>query len=169
MTTNAQQGIIENNTANNCGSWGVFTSHEDGVLVQSNICSNAQTQHGIYISNASVGPIVRGNTVFGNNGAGIHMNGDLSQGGTGLITGALVEDNIIHDNGVGGASGINCDGVQSSIIRNNLLYNNHASGISLYDIDAAAGAINNLVVNHTIVNPSGCRRALNIQNASTGN
>jgi hypothetical protein len=97
------------------------------------------------------------------------MNGDLSQGGTGLITGALVEDNIIHDNGVGGASGINCDGVQSSIIRDNLLYNNHDSGISLYDIDGAAGSINNVVVNNTIVMPSGSRWALNIKNVGTGN
>src|SRR5207245_4239979 len=106
---------------------------------------------------------------FGNYQAGIHMNGDLSEGGTGLITGALVEDNIIHDNGAGGASGINCDGVQSSVIQNNLLYNNHASGISLYDINAAAGAINNLVVNNTILMASNARWAINIQNASTGN
>lgn len=169
LTANAHGVIIENNTTNNCGTWGIFTSHEDGVLIQHNIASNAQTQHGIYVSNASVNPVIRGNTSFGNNGAGIHMNGDLCQGGTGLITGALVEDNIIHDNGVGGASGINCDGVQSSIIQNNLLYNNHASGISLYDIDGAAGSIDNVVVNNTIVMPSGSRWALNIKNGSTGN
>jgi parallel beta-helix repeat protein len=37
LTSNAQGVIIENNTANNCGTWGIFTSHEDGVLVQNNI------------------------------------------------------------------------------------------------------------------------------------
>ena len=42
------------------------------------------------------------------------MNGDVSQGGDGIISGALVEENIIYDNGVGGGSGINCDGVQNS-------------------------------------------------------
>ena len=54
-----------------------------------------------------------------------------------IISFALVERNIIYENGVGGGSGINCDGVSDSIFRNNLLYNNHASGISLYGIDGA--------------------------------
>src|SRR5207248_11326975 len=98
-----------------------------------------------------------------------HMNGDASLGGAGVITGALVEGNVIHDNGAGGGSGINGDGVQNSVIRNNLLYNNHASGISLYRIDGAAGSTNNVVANNTVVLASDARWALNIQNGSTGN
>ena len=46
------------------------------------------------------------------------------------VLNALVEDNIIYNNGTGGGSGINCDGVDDSIFRNNLLYANVASGIS---------------------------------------
>ena len=68
------------------------------------------------------------------------MNGDLSQGGDGVISGAVVEGNVIYDNGRAGGSGINGDGVQSSRIANNLLYDNHASGISLYRIDGGAAA-----------------------------
>ena len=60
-------------------------------------------------------------------------------------------------------------GCRSSTFRNNLLYNNHASGISLYDIDGAAGSSNNVVVNNTLVMASNARWALNIGNASTGN
>ena len=65
------------------------------------------------------------------------MNGDLSQGGDGIISGALVSGNVIYNNAIqrhslGGGSGINMDGVQNSRIENNLIYNNHASGISLY-------------------------------------
>ncbi len=170
QTTNAQGVILENNTINNCGTWGIFTSHEDGILVQNNTTSNSQAQHGIYVSNASVNPIVRGNTTFGNADAGIQLNGDLSQGGTGLITGALIVNNIIHDNGAGaGGSAINLDGVQNSVIENNLLYNNHSNGISLFDYDGAAGSMNNVVVNNTIVMASDARWALNIKNGSTGN
>ena len=55
------------------------------------------------------------------------MNGDVSLGGDGIISNALVENNVIYDNGLGGGSGINCDGVQDSVIRNNLIYNAHAS------------------------------------------
>jgi hypothetical protein len=97
------------------------------------------------------------------------MNGDLSQGGDGIISGALVENNVIYDNGAPfGGSGINCDGVQNSRFQNNLLYNNHASGISFYRIDGAAASINNVVVNNSIVMATDGRWALNIQNASTG-
>src|SRR5262249_8146009 len=73
------------------------------------------------------------------------------------------------DNGKGGASGINADGVQNSIFRNNLIYNTHASGISLYRIDGGGASTGNLVVNNTVLVASDGRWALNIQNASTGN
>jgi hypothetical protein len=61
------------------------------------------------------------------------------------------------------------DGVQSSRIENNLVYGNHASGISLYKIDGAAGSNGNFVVNNTVYVAADGRWALNIQNASTGN
>ncbi len=131
--------------------------------------SRSQAEHGIYVGNSGDRPVIRHNLIWGNNANGIHMNGDLSQGGDGIISGALVEGNIIHDNGVAGGSGINCDGVQSSIIRNNLLYNNHASGISLYQIDGGQPARNNQILNNTIIEASDARWAINIQNASTGN
>src|SRR4029077_14945078 len=160
---------IRNNNCDSNGVWGIFPGFSYYVDIENNVASRSQQQHGIYVSNSCVNPIIRGNQVWGNYQAGIHMNGDISMGGTGLITGALVEGNIIHDNGAGGGSGINCDGVQNSRFQNNLLYNNHASGISLYQIDASAGANNNVVANNTIVLASDARWALNIQNASTGN
>jgi hypothetical protein len=49
---------------------------------------------------------VVGNTLFGNAACGLHMNGDISQGGTGVITDALIEKNFVHDNGAtAGGSG----------------------------------------------------------------
>ena len=82
------------------------------------------------------------------------MNGDLSMGNDGIISNAVVENNIIYNNGTMGGSGINMDGVTDSIIRNNLLYNNHAGGIAIYQIDAA--------VNNTIIMASDGRWAVNI-------
>ena len=58
---------------------------------------------------------------------------------------------MIYDNGRGGGSGINGDGVQNSVIRNNLIYNTHASGISLYRIDGGGGSSGNLVINNTVL------------------
>ena len=52
--------------------------------------------------------------------------------------------------------------MDSSIFRNNLLYNNHASGISFYAIDGAHGSSNNKVYNNTIVMAPNARFVVNI-------
>jgi len=59
--------------------------------------------------------------------------------------------------------------VQNSRIQNNLLYDNHASGISLFRIDGSAPSTGNVVANNTIVNAADGRWALNIQDGSSGN
>jgi hypothetical protein len=161
--------VIRDNQIDNAGRWGILTGFSDNVTIENNVTSRSQIEHGIYVSNSCVNPIVRNNQVWGNAGNGIHMNGDLSQGGNGLILNALVEKNVIYDNGRSGGSGINGDGVQNSKILNNVLYNNHASGISLYRIDGADGAKNNLVAHNTILMAADGRWALNIQNGSTSN
>ncbi len=149
--------------------WGVLTGFSDDVLIENNETSRSQIEHGIYVSNSGDRPIIRNNHSWGNRANGIHMNGDVSLGGDGVISGALVERNLIHDNGTGGGSGINCDGVQGSRFLNNVLYNNHAGGITLYRIDAGGSAINNLVAHNTILQAPDGRWAVNITNASTGN
>ena len=75
----------------------------------------------------------------------------------GIISGALVDGNTCYGNGLaervrpGGGSGINCDGVRDSRFTNNLLYDNHAGGISLYQIDAAGPASGNVIANNTVI------------------
>ncbi|MFO0791048.1 MAG: right-handed parallel beta-helix repeat-containing protein [Pirellulales bacterium] len=160
---------VRNVTATNNGNWGIFTGHVNDLLIESNSTSGSINEHGIYVSNSGDRPVIRNNVSFGNRSNGIHMNGDLSQGGDGIITGAIVSGNTIYNNGAGGGSGINMDGVQNSRIENNLIYNNHASGISLYQIDGGAGSSGNVVANNTIVAASDARWALNIQSGSTNN
>jgi len=160
---------IRHNTADANGRWGIFSGFSDDLWIESNIASRSQIEHGIYVSNSGDRPIIRGNLVWGNYANGIHMNGDLSQGGDGIISGALVEENVIHDNGLGGGSGINADGVQASRFQNNLLYGNHAGGISLYRIDGAQGSKNNVVAHNTIVQAADGRWAVNITGGSTSN
>ena len=150
------------------GVWGILTGFCDDLAVIDDLASNSVKEHGIYVSNSGDRPIIRGNVSWGNRQCGIHMNGDVSQGGDGIISGALVENNIIYGNGRGGGSGINCDGVQESTFRNNLLYDNHASGISLYRIDSSAGSKNNRIINNTILMAANGRWAINIGSRSTG-
>jgi len=99
--------IIRGNTGDLNGRWGILTGFSDDILIENNVMSRSQAEHGIYVSNSGDRPVIRRNVVWGNRANGIHMNGDVSQGGDGIISGALVEDNTIYDNGLGGGSGIN--------------------------------------------------------------
>jgi hypothetical protein len=164
-----QHDTIRGNRTDQNGRWGIFTGFCDDLLIENNETSRSGAEHGIYVSNSGDRPVIRGNLVWGNHGNGIHMNGDISSGGDGIISGALVEANIVYGNGAGGGSGINCDGVQASTYRNNLVFGNLSAGLSLYMIDGAAGSTGNTVINNTILMPSGSRWALNIQDASSGN
>lgn len=160
---------IRNCRAGSNGRWGILTGFVDDLLIENNEMHHSIAEHGIYASNSGDRPVIRNNLVYDNYANGIHINADESQGGDGTISNALVEGNVIHGNGAGGGSGINMDGVVDSVVRNNLLYDNHASGISLYRIDGATGATNNLVVNNTIINAADGRWCVNINNGSSGN
>jgi parallel beta-helix repeat protein len=152
-----RNGVYGNNT-----TWGIFTDFSDDLLLENNECFGSKQQHGIYVSNTCVRPTVRGNRIHDNASAGLHMNGDASMGGIGIITGALVEKNIIYSNGVTGAAAINMDGVQDSIVRCNVLYNNHATGICGFRINAAQGPKGLTIYNNTVDMASDGRWALRI-------
>ena len=160
--------VIRNNYCAQNSYWGIFTGFTNDILIENNICSYSVQQHGIYVSNSGDRPVVRNNECFGNNGCGIQLNADASQGGDGIITNAVINGNILYDNGSGGGSALNLDGVQNSIIYNNLIYNNHATGIALFMIDGAEGSKNNKVYNNTIINPADARWAMLINSSSTG-
>lgn len=153
--------LIRQNTVVNSGREGVYISEVAGSLVEGNVISGSGASgdtrsHGIYLANAgSDDTTIRGNVIFGQGAAesnGIHMNGDLSVGGDGIITGAVVENNIIHDNE---QNAINMDGVQASLIRNNVLYGNGSNGIRGYAIDGAEGPADIVIVNNTIHQSAG--------------
>ena len=159
---------VQNCKTHNSGLTGIFLAFCYHPLIQNNE-SYSNGEHGIYQSNSGDYPTIIGNKLHHNFAAGLHMNGDRNfTPGDGIISFATVEKNIIWENGAGGGSGINCDGVSDSIFRNNLLYNNHASGISLYAIDASQGSSRNRVYNNTIVMPSNGRWCVNIPPSSSG-
>jgi parallel beta-helix repeat protein len=164
----AQAVTVRNCRLGHNGRWGILTGFSDDLLIEDNEAYGSQIEHGIYVSNSGDRPVIRRNLVHDNNANGIHMNGDASLGGDGLISNAVVEANVIWGNGAAGGSGINMDGVTDSVVRNNLLYDNHASGISLYRIDGATGSTGNLVANNTIVQAADGRWCVNIDNGSTG-
>jgi parallel beta-helix repeat protein len=147
---------------------GIFLAFSSHPLLENNEVA-FNTEHGIYDSNSADYPTIRGNRSHNNSGGGIQLNADYSSkcpcGTTvrdGIISFALVENNVIYENGTNGGSGINADGVDDSVFRNNLLYNNHAFGISLFSTDGSHGSSRNKVYNNTIVQALDGRWCLNI-------
>lgn len=157
---------IRNGTFGNNTNWGIFTDFSNDLLIEYNECYGSQKEHGIYVSNSPDRPVVRGNRVHNNSGNGLHFNGDISIGGDGLVMDALVEDNVIWGNGKTGGGGINMDGPRGSTIRNNVLYDNHASGITQYKIDAADGPKDDEIYHNTIDMASDARWALLIRDTA---
>ena len=83
--------IIRNNRLDKNSKWGILTGFSDDLLIENNVATRSQVEHGIYVSNSGDRPIIRNNMIWGNRANGIHMNGDASLGGDGIISGALVE------------------------------------------------------------------------------
>ncbi|HEU4603402.1 MAG TPA: right-handed parallel beta-helix repeat-containing protein [Steroidobacteraceae bacterium] len=154
--------VIKNNSVSNTQEEGMYLSEVASSLVENNVITDVglegveTTGHGIYLANAgSKNTIIRGNTLQAKSntwGQAIHMNGDVSVGGDGVITGLTIENNWI----LGGFNnGLSMDGVQSSDIRNNVIVNTAHHGIRAYQIDGAAGPKGLRIVNNTINAPKG--------------
>lgn len=147
---------------------GIFLAFSSHPVIENNEVS-FNAEHGIYHSNSADYPTIRGNRSHHNSGGGIQINADYSSkcpcGTTvrdGIVSFALVENNVIYENGVNGGSALNMDGVDDSVFRNNLIYNNHAFGISLFSTDGSHGSSRNKVYNNTIVMALNGRWAINI-------
>ena len=171
--------VIRNCYCHHNSRWGIFTGFARDLVLENNETSYSAIEHGIYVSNSGDRPIVRGNHSHHNNASGIQLNADPAQmgpdpndpEGDGIIVDALIEANLIHDNGTAGGAAINLASVRTSLIRNNVLYGNHATGIAGWDDGDGNefGTMNNRILGNTIVQPSGSRFAIGLLNGSTGN
>lgn len=140
-------------------STGIFAAFSDYMRIEDNE-SFANGEHGIYVNNSSDHFTIRGNRLYDNAAAGVHLNGDASFGGDGLMSDGYIGENVIHDNGREGGAAINMDGVEETIVVNNLLYRNHASGIALFQQDGAVCSRRNQVWFNTVLMPADGRWAL---------
>ncbi len=163
--------VLKNNHCTHNGRWGIFTGYAKNILIENNETAYSGDEHGIYVSNSSDNPVIRGNSAHHNNGSGIQINADPALEGDGIISGAIVENNICYENGAGGGAALNFASIRHSIIKNNILYDNHSGGIAMWDdgFGNGMGCKDNKIFNNTVVMPSDGRWALNMIHASTGN
>ena len=153
--------IIRNNICSNSGWYGFYLANISSSLIQGNNISNTGISGldpkgpGIYLANGGAdNNTFRANVIHDitqTSGAGMHFNGDISNGGDGIISGLLVEDNVIYNVG---QNGLNMDGVQDSTIQNNIIYRPAKNALRAYQIDANAGPQNLKIINNTFVVPS---------------
>ncbi|MCA9979525.1 MAG: right-handed parallel beta-helix repeat-containing protein [Anaerolineales bacterium] len=160
--------VIRNNYVHNNG-WedgktGIFVAHSDYVTIEGNETEN-NGEHGIYVNNSSDHFTIRQNHAHHNANSGIHLNGDASAGDDGILSFGLIEGNVIDHNGAGGGAAINMDGVTDSVVQNNLLYANEASGIAIFQQDGAICSQRNKVYHNTIHMPDNGRWAVIITQA----
>ncbi len=164
--------VIRNNFCHNNERWGVFTGYAEGILIENNETSYSNLEHGVYVSNSADNPVIIGNRAHHNHASGIQINADPALSGDGIISNALIDSNIIYENGVGGGAAINLASVINSVIKNNLLYKNYAGGIAGWDDGEGSnqfGTHHNKMFNNTIVQPSNGRWAITLLNGSTNN
>ena len=163
--------VLKNNTCTQNGRWGIFTGYAANILIENNETSYSGEEHGIYVSNSADNPVIRNNITHHNYGSGIQINADPALDGDGIISNALVENNICYENGEGGGAALNFASIRQSLIRNNILYANHAGGMAFWDdgYGSGMGCKYNKIFNNTVVMPEDGRWALNMINSSTGN
>ncbi|HEX5131941.1 MAG TPA: right-handed parallel beta-helix repeat-containing protein [Candidatus Krumholzibacteria bacterium] len=163
---------ITGNRVARSGLTGILTGFTPAIEIAGNVVSESEQEHGIYVSNSAVAgdnPVIRDNECRDNAKNGIQLNGDCAAGGDGVISGALIERNVVHHNNWKGLSIIS---VQASMIRNNLIFENGlsagAGGIHLADEPGCGRpSNNNCVVNNTIHEPR--ITGIRLSNGSTGN
>jgi hypothetical protein len=129
---------------------GVLTGASDWDVFEDNTVSNSGDAdgHGIYLSNGSDYNIVRGNDLFGNQGATLQINADplstcdapaasdacdavagTGEGGRGASDFMLVENNYLHH---GIAQGSNFTSMRYSVVRNNVFASWGRHGVSFW-------------------------------------
>ena len=147
--------VIKNNRCTKNGKWGIFTGYAKNIIIENNETSWSGIEHGIYVSNSSDNPIIRNNTAHDNNGSGIQINADPALEGDGIISHAVVENNICYENGAGGGAALNFASIRNSIVKNNIIYENHAGGMAFWDdgFGNGMGCKHNKIYNNTVVMP----------------
>lgn len=141
------------------GRTGIFFAFTDRVWVLDNH-SHHNGEHGVYLSNSGDRFVVRDNRLEHNAGCGLHVNGDASAGGDGIISHGVVAYNLIRENGSAGGAGINLDGVTDTVVASNVLAENHATGIALFRQDGALCTRRVTVAANTVVQAADGRWAL---------
>jgi hypothetical protein len=141
---------IKDCTIEHADYWDVLFGFCNDSAFTGNTLNGTLVQHDLYIGNSSSDDIVQGNLLENARYCGLEINEDGTQGGPGTGGGFVINGNTFYDDAQAGGASINFDGVQNSLIENNLIYAGQRNGIALYQINGNAPSTGNVIVNNTI-------------------
>jgi len=151
----ASNMIIRNCEAYNSYLTGIFCSMVDNFVAENNI-SEGNREHGFYFNCGGDNFVFRRNISKDNDNCGFHLNGGYhlpiaQDDRDGIHRNGLYEFNINSGNGAGGGASFNLSGLRGGIVRNNLSFNERASGITLFAGNASDTSRDVEIYNNTIL------------------
>ena len=149
------------NGAHDYGNDGMYCVAPYALIENNQFYSNGE--HGLYLGQGNMDYVVlRNNVAHDNYNMGFHNNGDWGApfDDDGILDNWLIEKNISYGNQ--NSHGMDADGMQLSVIRNNLIYDNGNNGIMFTGIGGSCGSRNNKVYNNTVIQQSGGSYCFNI-------
>jgi hypothetical protein len=153
---NVEGLTVEDCTVHDADWWGMLWGFVNNSSIIDNTFNGTLVQHACYVGNSSNNVTIEGNTFENAYACGLEINEDETQGGPGYGGGFVINGNYFYNNAAGAGASINFDGVQNSIIENNVICDGQRNGIALYQINGADPSTGNTIVNNTIdVNSSG--------------
>ena len=169
--------ITRNHVANSFGQSGIFLigsgdnntitynevdhSHASGISLSADLAQGGKGY--------TTGDLIAQNKIHDNVGVGVPPLAVAVGAGLDLDTVDIDTPNENNPNLTLGGAGLSLDGVVNSQVQNNLLYNNHSTGIVLYKNQAGSGSHDDLIINNTVIMPSDARWAVNITLQSPNN
>jgi PKD repeat protein len=130
--------------------WGIIMANGlENITIENCVIHDTVLEHNIYLGSREIpskNVTVRRNLLFNSavNGNGFQFNG--------IVTNLVLEQNVIHSNLLSGISLV--EGVSSSFIRNNCVFNNQRQAIIIFNYDTtlvpASDQTNNLFENNTL-------------------
>jgi hypothetical protein len=146
--------------------WGMIADHCDELLVIDNQIRNSARTHGLYLANSGDRCIVRNNVITHNASAGIAIGGDNKSDQDGIVTGTLIEDNVVISNGVDRSASIVLDGAVATVLRNNVIAKGGGAGVTLQHKYGGAASTGTLLEHNTIVLALSTTVALDLRDAA---
>lgn len=153
-----------------CGSCAISGSFADDLHVRGNRLRDL-VSGGVCMGPAGDRFVIDGNHIHDAGDSGVYCDSgqpDIDMGGDGFAADATITRNLIERTGNGGGAALNVASLRGATIVNNVLLDNLASGIALFEVNGTAST-DCFVAHNTIVFASGAGRSAMVLSGAVSN